>query len=256
LIFEIISGTAEPLSRAAPGIPAELNDVVMTAMALSPNDRFANVERLAQAIRVFDERNAGQSVDFPGPTELRRSSIPDAPTPFKTEIETTIRTPWLFDRRSRVAIFASLAIALAIVAAAAFYALGSRNDALPSRGIQAAQPPRSPHTTQTARRPVPEAVTKSASRTKSETKNLEIENTLPLGMSAPKGERDYASGDDRTRERKSAVERPKKPVREDKPKRVFPREYVPVEKKPVPKPSTKPTDFEIDDDQIIDPFEN
>jgi serine/threonine protein kinase len=256
LIFEIISGEAKPLSQTTPGISAELNDVVMTAIALSQNDRFASVERLSQAIGPFGEGNAEQPVDYSKATESRRSSIPDTPTPFKTEIETTVRTPSFFNKRSYIAIAAYLAVAIAIVGTVAFYALGLRRAASPSGVMQTAQPPQSPKATQIVSQPLTSAAPKSTSQIQSKTKAPEIENSLPIGMTAPKGESEYLSRSDRRKHRRPVAETSNKPVREAKPKQVYPREYVPVEKKPEPKPPTKSNDFEIDDDQIIDPFED
>ncbi len=256
LIFEIISGEAKPLSQAAPGFSAELNDVVMTAMALSPSDRFASVERLAQAIRPFSGTNIEQSVDGTGRTEPRRSSITDTPTPFKTEIKTTIRTPSHFNMRSRVAIAASLAAAVVIVGAVAYYALGLKRAASPTPIMQTARPPQSPKATQIVSQPLPGTATKSASKTRSKTKASEIEKALPLGMSAPKDDNGYLSRDERRKRSKPFVEGSKKPDPEAQPEKLYPRKYVPIEKKPRPKPSTKSNDFEIDDDQIIDPFED
>lgn len=255
LIFEIISGAAKPFSQAPSGISAELNDVVMTAMALSPNDRFASVERFAQAIRPFAQGNAEQSVACTNPPDLRRSSIPDTPTPFKTEIEKTIRTPLRLNRRSSIAIAASLVVALIVVGVAAFYAFGSGKSAAPSSVTQTARPPQSPKATQVVSQPRPSSAPKGASQLQSRTKASETKNPLPLGMTAPKDDSEYLGRIDKEKRSNPPIDKSKKPERKAKSEPIYPHEYVPVEKKPELKPLTKSSDFEIDDDEIIDPFE-
>jgi len=256
LIYQIMSGAAKPLSRIAPGISVEFNDVVMTAMALSPNDRFANIKRLAQAIRPFREEHVHQRVDFSRSTESRRSPIPDTPTPFNAEINRTTRRPSPTNKRSRLAVAAYLSIALAIVGLVVFYALGWRKGTSPSRVIQTAPPPQSPEAAQIVSQPLPSTATKGVSQVQSQTKVPEIENPRLTGTAAPKSESEYSSRSHRKKRRRPVAETSIEPIREAKPEGLYPPQFRPVEKKPEPpEPAAEWDAFKISDDHIIDPFE-
>jgi serine/threonine protein kinase len=254
LIFEIISGEAKPLSYTAPGLPIELNDVIMTAMALSPNDRFANVERLAQAIRPLGQRDSERAIGRRRGTRLRRSSISDTSTPFKTEVETTTRTPSLLRKHSRVTLAAYLAVALAIVGAATFYALFWRKDTPKSESIQAVEPPQSPKTTRIVSQPLPSAPTESASEIESKTKVSQIGDSPTNRTNVPKDKNEHSRIGDRKKRSRTIAETSEKPFLKAVHERPYREENLPVEKKTGPVSSPASNDFEIDDDQIIDPF--
>ena len=47
----MLAGAKDPPSRHAPNLPAELDAVVMTALALDPTDRFASAQEMAEMLR-------------------------------------------------------------------------------------------------------------------------------------------------------------------------------------------------------------
>ncbi|MDH5672919.1 MAG: serine/threonine protein kinase [Myxococcales bacterium] len=79
LFMDIVRGQHQPLHERVPHIPRELSDVVARAMANYPDNRYANIEALAQALERFApgtrfdvDPTAGHSLPV-----LRRSSKPD-----------------------------------------------------------------------------------------------------------------------------------------------------------------------------------
>jgi serine/threonine-protein kinase len=53
LLFSVLGDDPVPLYRRRPDLPRELSDVVMRALARTPNERYASVEQLAASLRPF-----------------------------------------------------------------------------------------------------------------------------------------------------------------------------------------------------------
>ncbi|MBN1655486.1 MAG: serine/threonine protein kinase [Deltaproteobacteria bacterium] len=254
LILEIISGQAKPLSHAAPGITAELNDVVMRAMSVSQNERFANVESLDQAITPFIRDEEPAETDFSQTPARSEVAIVDTPTPFKTEIERTARTPGFFAKRSFLAISVFVAVAVLVGSAAIFLRINWKGGFSPSRVTHIAQPP-PPGTIRGRVQADPLPVVEKPTRKEESIMGRESVDKLPSGMTAPQAERRFFSNSDRTKSGKTTDETAKNPPRPAESKQRHRRESAPVEEEREPKALRKPTTYEIEDDKIIDPFE-
>jgi len=255
LIFAILSGQAKPLIHLVPGIPHELSDLVMRAMSISKDNRFFDTTSFAGALKPFVPQVRSIPPQYMSAPPVAQRGIPsaahrtdrlDISTPFSRQIpsptEDTLpvrKVPWAL---------VVGAIALVVVGSATFYALGGPEKKETSQKIEASPvntatlPPDIPSEVDSIDKPTSDAGQDGKSRSQTQTAQ-----EMPQGVESPGTDLPDLNGDsDKERERHSSRKSKMKGIKQEE--KAVPEETT---KKPPPK---EPSDYEISEEGIIDPF--
>jgi len=94
IIYQHLEKTPPPISQYQPNLPLQVTNVVMTAMAKRPDDRYPTIAAMSQALQTAVERNADllgtiTTSDFPAAPLPETETLSPQPVRLSSEVPTT-----------------------------------------------------------------------------------------------------------------------------------------------------------------------
>jgi eukaryotic-like serine/threonine-protein kinase len=225
LVVKIVSGNPAPLASMVAGLPQAFSDVVMRAFALRREDRYPDAESLAVALAPFaNGERLGVASDSPPARKAPLTQSAESLTPFAKEVYAPRRTSI---KRFLPAGAAMLTIGIGALVIWNFSSRTGSKEAAPI--LQPSAQPATENPLEPALTPAPNSVRTDGGVAAREGKDA----SLPMGVEAPRS-RPAATGETATDREKPAPD---------------------PSAKPAVKPSrTRPSNYKIDEERILDPF--